>query len=469
MHVGLPARELLAGGLAAIREQFDVPAGFPAEVEQEAAEAAHADHRADHRDLTAVEFVTLDPASATDLDQAFFVEQVGSDIVLHYAIADVAAFVRPGGPLDTEAWRRGATIYLPDSKVGVYPAVLSEGAASLLPDGPRPAIVLTVRVDGDGEPTLSGVERAMIRSRAKLAYESVSAAQLPPPLEELARRVEAAEDRRGAPRVEFPEQEVEPDPDRPGCLTLRLRPRAVSEDRNATMSLAANLAVASALHAAHTGVFRVMPDPDRGERRVLRQQAKALGIDWPDSMGLRQLLPRLDVDNPQHARIVMAIRRAGGGASYEAYRDGPPPWHSAMAATYAHATAPLRRLADRYVLLGALAVHAGEPVPAAVQDAFRNLPKAMSRAENRAALVERAAIDLVEAVTLHGRENEEFDAVVIDVGERGAKVQLLDPPVVATVDIPNAEPGARVRVRLRAARPEQRSVEFTVVGTLRRP
>ena len=101
---------------------------------------------AEHVDRTDWPFVTLDPASSTDLDQAFTIERSGGDLLLHYAIADVAWFVDDGDPIDAEAWRRGATLYLPDGKAGLYPPVLSEGAASLLPDGPRPAVIFTVRV-----------------------------------------------------------------------------------------------------------------------------------------------------------------------------------------------------------------------------------------------------------------------------------------------------------------------------------
>src|SRR4029078_695064 len=108
---------------------------------------------------------------STDLDQAFALETAGGDVVLHYAIADVGFFVGPGDALDAEAWRRGVTVYMPDERARLYPAALSEGAASLLPHGPRPAGVFTVRVEPDGTATMDGVERAVVRSRARLAYE----------------------------------------------------------------------------------------------------------------------------------------------------------------------------------------------------------------------------------------------------------------------------------------------------------
>ena len=139
----------LSQGLADLRTRFKVPASFPAPV-LAAAEAAAQRAPSEHVDRTDRPFVTLDPATSTDLDQAFAIERRGGDLLLHYAIADVAWFVRDGDPVDQEAWKRGATLYLPDGKASLYPRALSEGAASLLPSGPRPAVVFIVKVAADG-------------------------------------------------------------------------------------------------------------------------------------------------------------------------------------------------------------------------------------------------------------------------------------------------------------------------------
>jgi len=149
----------LARGLAAIRTQFHIPESFPPAV---LAEAEIAAKRApnQHSDRTDMPFVTLDPASSTDLDQAFAIDRDGQDLLLHYAIADVAWFVDDGGAIDQEAWIRGASQYLPDGKAPLYPPILSEQAASLLPDGPRPAVIFTVRVATDGCVRLDRAERA---------------------------------------------------------------------------------------------------------------------------------------------------------------------------------------------------------------------------------------------------------------------------------------------------------------------
>lgn len=448
---------LLAEGLAAIRAQFRVPGGFPAEVEAEA-EAAAAGPLTEHVDRTDMPFVTLDPATATDLDQAFALEPAGGDWLLHYAIADVDWFVADGDPLDQEAWKRGETIYLPDGKAALYPRALSEGAASLLPDGPRPAVIFTSRIDPAGRATLHGVERAVVRSRAKLAYETVRPDQLPVGFDEVARRLAAADNARGAARVDPPEQEVERDAS--GHFTLRLRPMAAAERQNAALSLATNLAVAEALHAAGTGLFRVMEPPSAEAEERLRHTAQAFGLTWPEEASLAQFERLLDPSSAPAAAFMLAVRRAGNGASYLPYRPGVIPWHAAMAATYCHMTAPLRRLADRYVISAALAVANGHRVPLQVEAAFAKLGPVMDRADNRSGQIERAVVDLAEAAILAGREGETFEAVVTDHGDSGTRFQLCALPVVARAKAHRVRPGDRIHVRLESADPARREVRF---------
>lgn len=441
----------LAAGLAAIRARFSVPTKFPSGVVA-AAEAAARRAPTAHRDRTGERFVTLDPATSTDLDQAFAIERAGSDILLHYAIADVAWFVSDGDPVDVEAWARGETIYLPDGKAPLYPPVLSEAAASLLPGAPRAAVVFAVRVAPDGKATLDGVERALIRNFAKLAYETVTPADLPADFQDLSQRIAAAETQRGAARIDPPEQVVTVTD---GGFALAFRPALESERQNAALSLATNLAVAEALVAHHTGLFRVMAEPDAEAIERLRHTAKALGVTWPDVMPFDALAPMLDPRDPKHAAFMLAERRAGRGASYAPFKAGEKPWHAAVAATYAQATAPLRRLADRYVIEAALAVANGQPVPEHVTAAFDKLPKVMGRSEAKSGQVTRAVLDLAEAVALADDIGERFAAVVTDVDERGARIQLCDPAVVSRIAGSGLAPGDRISVRLIAAEPDK--------------
>ncbi|MBZ9993318.1 RNB domain-containing ribonuclease [Mesorhizobium sp. BH1-1-4] len=449
--------QALSTGLAKIRTEFHVPDGFPAEV-MAAAEAAAKRVPNQHADRTDMPFVTLDPAASTDLDQAFSIEASGSDLLLHYAIADVGWFVEDGDPIDREAWTRGETFYLPDGKAGLYPPVISEGAASLLPDGPRPAVIFTVRVAQDGAVKLDGAERAIIQSRAKLAYDSVKASDVPAGFAEMARRMAANEERRGASRVDPPEQEVERLAD--GTYRLSFRPLLQSEQDNAALSLAANMAIADAMLAHQTGLFRVMSGPDGFKVQRLRNAAQALGLSWPTSTSLQDYQRTLDPTDSRQATLMLEIRHASPGASYQPYQDGIVPWHEAMAATYAHSTAPLRRLADRYVVRCALAIANGQPMPRPVTDAFARLPKAMGRADSRASQINHAAIDLAEAVMLRGREGDTFKAVVTDIVDHGVRVQLADMPVVATVKASGLRQGEGLMLKLVLADPGRRSIVF---------
>ena len=450
----------LGDGLAAIRAQFQLPSGFPPAVESAAEEAAR-QPMTGHVDRTTLPMVTLDPASSTDLDQAFSIERSGSDLLLRYAIADVGWFVAGRTAIDDEAWARGETIYMPDEKVGLYPPVLSEGAASLLPDGDRPAVLFAVRVAADGAASLESAERAIVRSRAKLGYATVQPSDLPDGFAELSRRIEDAERARGASRVDPPQQQVIENAD--GTFELAFRPMSATEQANASLSLAANLAIAETLYRHQTGLFRVMAGPTEQSVRRLRRSAQAFGVDWPKSMSLEERQRSLDPNDPRQAAFMLAIRRAGDRASYAPYTPGERPWHSAMSATYVHATAPLRRLADRYVIEAARAVANGQPVPDWVTAAFQRLPKAMSHADSRAGQVDAAVLELAEAVVLAGHVGETFDGTVTDIDERGARIQIADPAVITRVPVDGVAIGEAVRLRLAEVDPARRLARFTLV------
>src|SRR5262249_22072426 len=142
-----------------------------------AAVAAAADVRLPELDRTDIEFVTIDPPDSMDLDQALHIERNrdsnGDGYTVHYAIADVAAFVEAGDPIDVEARKRGETLYARDKRTPLHPPELSEGEASLLPDQVRPALLYTITVDARGEGTGVVCERALVKSRAKLNYAGV--------------------------------------------------------------------------------------------------------------------------------------------------------------------------------------------------------------------------------------------------------------------------------------------------------
>jgi len=450
-----------------LRRELELPTEFPPAAQRVAEEAARRTEHPGHEDRTDIPFVTLDPASSRDLDQAVHLARREKGYRVSYAIADVAAFVAPGDPLDVEVNRRGQTVYLPDGKVPLHPQVLSEGAASLLPDQTRPAVLWTIDLDPAGEPSTVDVRRAMVRSRAKLSYDDTQAAldagRLPESLgllPEVGKLLVDAALARGAVDLPMPDQEIEPDGD---GFRLVLRAQAAIEEYNAQISLLTGRVAAAMMLAGRVGVLRTMPPAPPDAVTRLRKAARALRIDWPAEESVGALLARLRPAEPRAAAFVEQAADLLRGAGYTAFDGAVPeqPEHSAVAAPYAHVTAPLRRLADRYATEVCLALHAGAEVPAEVRAALPGLPETMARTDKVANAAERGAVDLVEAVLLRGRIGQRFDAAVLDVDPKRNKatVALDEPAVRARCDGPLTL-GERTTVRLIEATPETRTVRF---------
>ncbi|MBB5956076.1 exoribonuclease R [Saccharothrix tamanrassetensis] len=454
-----------------IRSEFGLPVEFPPAALAEAQQAVGRDVAAGGReDATSLPLVTIDPPGAKDLDQALFVERVGRGFRVHYAIADVGVFVVPGGALDTEVRKRGQTLYLPDGNVPLHPTVLSEGAASLLPDQTRPAVLWTFDCGADGEPRDVRVRRAVVRSTAQFDYESVQASfdagNPHPSVEALSefgrlRRERATE--RGAVELRLPEQEIVPNGD--GDWKLVVRPRVDVDSWNAEISLLTGMAAARIMLDAEVGVLRTLPDADDGAVDVLKRSAHALGVPWPDGVTPARLLAGLDPARPESLALFVDATRLLRGAGYTAFDGTIPPvtTHAGLAAPYTHVTAPLRRLVDRFATEVCLAVTAGRDVPDWLRQALPLLPGLMGGSDTLASKVDRACLDQVEAWVLADRVGQEFGAVVLRAEGNGADVFVAQPPVMGRCSGADLPEGERVRVRLTEADPERRKVAFVKV------
>lgn len=461
-------REALLARFAAIREELGLVAGFPAEVQAEAEAVVASPVDLPERDETAVPFVTIDPASSMDLDQAMHLERDGDGYRVRYAIADVPAFVRPGGAIDSEARRRGQTVYCPDQRVPLHPTVLSEAAASLLPGEVRPAFVWDMRLDAEGEGTSAEVYRAMVRSVERFDYvwvqEQVDAGSTDERwvlLREVGEKRIRQEQLRGGASLPMPEQEVHLGED--GHFSLEFRPPRTVEEWNAQISLLTGMAAADMMLHARVGILRTMPEAEHHAVARFRRQAKALGAPWPAEMGYGDFLRGLDRTNPRHLALIYDATSLFRGAGYTPF-DGDVPEQveqAAVADAYAHVTAPLRRLVDRFGLVICEAVSSGEEVPAWVREALPALPELMRDSDRRAGAAERMCADAVEAAVLSPRVGESFSAVVVDRDDRGLDVQLLDVPVVARAT-GQAELGTTVDVRLESADVATGQVRFVV-------
>lgn len=458
----------IAEGLRAIRDELHITDDFSPDIESAAADAANRRFTAgtDHVDARAVPFVTIDPPGSTDLDQAYHAEPTALGYRVHYAIADVAAFCDLGTALATEALERGVTLYAPDRRAPIYPTALSEGAASLLPGVDRPALLWTIDVGRDGSLGDATVERALVQSREKLSYDDAQsridngvADESLRLLRDIGRARIAQEEQRGAVSLSLPEQQLERVA---GGYTLRFRATLPVEQWNAQISLLTGIAAARIMVAGGVGLLRTLPPPTADTVATLRRAARVLRIDWPASMGYAQRIRTLDPAQHRHAALMHQAARLFRGAGYLAF-DGRAPAHaehSAIASTYAHVTAPLRRVGDRYANEVVLSLCAGRPVPTDVRAALAGLPGVLGRAQQRQNALDRAALDLGESLALSDRVGQVFTAAVVNLDQRRAVIEIAEPAIVAEIAPDGVALGAELRVRLVSVDQRERTLRF---------
>lgn len=457
----------LAAAFDGLRQRLELPAQFPAEVEEEARRAVAAPELPE-RDETAVQFFTIDPEGSTDLDQAMCLERDGDGYRVRYAIADVPAFVKAGGALDAETHRRGQTIYLPDQRIPLHPKTISEDAASLLEGQTRPAFVWNMKLDASGDCTAYEVYRAMVSSKKRLDYtfvqeqvDSGNADESLMLLKEIGEKRIEMERARGGASLPMPEQVVT---SKENGYELTMRPPVPAEDWNAQISLLTGMAAAEMMLHNQIGVLRTMPEPEGNAIARFKRAAQALGAEWRSDLTYGEFLRTLDRDNPKHLALIYEATGLFRGAGYTCF-DGDIPevtQQAAVAAPYAHVTAPLRRLVDRYGLVICEALSRDAEVPQWVRSALATLPDDMKKSDELARKAERAATDIIEAAFMSGHVGESFEAVVVDNnGKEGLLVQLTEHAVIQPVP-GTAELGSTVQVKVVSADIAAGKVEFAL-------
>jgi exoribonuclease R len=227
------------------------------------------------------------------------------------------------------------------------------------------------------------------------------------------------------------------------------------EDDNAQVSLLTGAAAARMMLDAGVGILRTMPPATDEALARLARQAHALGIAWADGEEYATVLARLDLASPRAAAFLTAAVQLFRGAAWEPFDVAgglPVPEqtrHGALGVPYAHVTAPLRRLVDRYGTEVCLAHCAGRGVPGWVRGALPALGGEMETGVHRGSRVDRACLEAVEAAVLAPHIGETFEGV----GLSADTVQLADPAVVARCS-GDVAVGRRQRIRLVSATPE---------------
>lgn len=467
--------------LLALEKELEVPAHFD-QAALAAAEEAVANLAPAPNDDSALPFFTIDPEGATDLDQAMYLERASEGYVVNYAIADVPAFVHLGSKLDEVTRSRGQTFYLPHRKISLHPPLISEDQGSLLAGQVRRAFLWRITLDRSGAITDVQLTRTMIKSREQLDYhtaqqkldDSQGGEQLELLAEIGALRIEQ-ERLRGGASLNLPDQEVEPETN--GYKLVSGHPLPL-EDYNAQISLLTGIAAARIMLDHGTGILRTMPAPDEKDLAEFTEQTRLLGCPWDQKLSYGEYLRTLDVNDPRQLVIMHRAASLFRGADYDVINGQAEAdlEQAAIAAPYAHTTAPLRRLVDRFVLLCCDLQANNHPIPEELNEALEQLPGLMRESSIAANRVSNAAIDLIEAYVLQHRIGEKFEAIVLreatgthngdpEQGEaksRPGNLQLVSEPITGQFT-GSAKPGTLVTVVLRLADPATRKIMFDIL------
>ena len=236
---------------------------------------------------------------------------------------------------------------------------------------------------------------------------------------------------RGAVTLPKPEQEFVVEE---GGVSLTFRAAAPVEDNNAQISLLTGEAAAQLMLAGGIGILRTMPPADERSVARLRNQARALGVPWDAAESYSDCLANLDLATPAAAAFLSAATSLFRGARWEPFDDSNPALprpasltHGALGVPYAHVTAPLRRLADRYATEICLAHASGASVPAWVKRALATIGDEMEHGTRIARSVDNSCISAVESAVLAPYVGSDFRGVGLD----DRTVQLAEPAVVA--------------------------------------
>jgi ribonuclease R len=414
--------------------------------EAEAARPATLANREDWRDLP---LLTIDPPDAKDHDDAVHAAPDPDPanpggFVVTVAIADVAAYVRPGSSMDREALERGNSVYFPDRVVPMLPERISNDLCSLRPQEDRPALAVRLVVAADGRKVRHSFHRVMMRSVAKLSYQGAQAAidgrpddltaplleTLLRPLWDAYRCVSKARDAREPLALDLPERKILLKED--GTVDRVLTPERLDAHRLIEeFMILANVAAAEALEKAGTPlVYRTHDEPSMEKMNALGEVLASIDVKLPKQGALRPALFNrviAGVQGSEHETFINeVVLRSQAQAEYAAENYG----HFGLnLRRYAHFTSPIRRYADLIVHRALIRAHRfgedGLPDAVTVGD-LAEIGQAISSAERRAMAAERETVDRLIAHHLADRVGSTFEGQIAGVSRAGLFVKLAE-------------------------------------------
>jgi ribonuclease R len=423
----------------------DIPHIFPREVIDEA-EVAKPATMAGREDWRSLPLVTIDPADAKDHDDAVHAEPDTDEknqggVIVTVAIADVAAYIRPGSALDREALRRGNSVYFPDRVVPMLPERISNDLCSLKEKVERPALAVRMTFSAEGRKIRHSFHRVMMRSAARLAYPQAQAAidgspddATGPILDGVLKPLWAAYEilKRGRNareplELDLPERKILLKPD--GTVDRVIVPdRLDAHKLIEEFMIQANVAAAETLEAKRQKlVYRIHDGPSLAKQESLREFLATLGLSLARGAQMRpsQFNAILDrVRGAEQEQLVNeVVLRSQSQAEYSPENIG----HFGLnLRRYAHFTSPIRRYADLMVhraLVTALGL-GSDGLTRGEEERLEEISALISASERRAMAAERDTVDRLIAGYLAERIEETFDARISGVVKAGLFVQL---------------------------------------------
>lgn len=398
----------------------------------------------DRVDVRKIPLVTIDGRDSRDFDDAIWAEpdtdpKNPGGWHLMVAIADVSYYVRPGMPLDKDAFERGTSVYFPDRVIPMLPEALSNGVCSLNPNEDRAVMGVNIWIDKDGNKLRHQFFRGLMNSHARLIYEDVQRIYETPessdiknlltPLYGAYESLKKQRETRGTLEIEVAEHYVHLDEQGMVKAIVR-RDRLDSHRLIEEFMILANVAAAETLEAAKIScMYRVHDLPQDEKVQELVRLLKLTGVKFTGVLVKPQDFSRLlqtVQGQPYEAIVNELVLRCQSQAIYTPENIG----HFGLSLThYAHFTSPIRRYADLLVHRGLLRTlgHIGDDaLPQVSEGTFAEWGEHISIAERRAASAERDSKDRYMTAYLEPKIGETFEVYVTGVTHSGLFVTIPD-------------------------------------------